>query len=120
MSQRFQTWPRSRRSACFPAEAYPPLRPLKVYPQQECNVTVERKKSLNVAALSDMAPESALSLLPSRGLSSAPAAKSVSATGMQCNGGTKKELECRSAFRHGPGVGAQLASQQRLILRSGR
>ena len=30
------SWPRSRRSACFPAEAYPPLRPLVVYPQPRC------------------------------------------------------------------------------------
>jgi len=49
-----------------------------------------------------LAPESALSLLPNRGLSSAPAARSVSATAVLRNGGTKKELDYRSAFRHGP------------------
>ena len=48
------SWPRSRRSACFPAEAYPPLRPLVVYPQQQSCATVERKKSLIISALSDM------------------------------------------------------------------
>ena len=48
-----------------------------------------------------LAPESALSLLPSRGLSSAPAARSVSATVVVGNGGTKKGLDSRSAFRHG-------------------
>ena len=47
-----------------------------------------------------LAPESALSLLPSRGLSSAPAACSVSTRASLCNGGTKKELDYRSAFRH--------------------
>ncbi len=26
------SWPRSRRSGCLPAEPYPPLRPLVVYP----------------------------------------------------------------------------------------
>jgi len=48
-----------------------------------------------------LAPESALSLLPSRGLSSAPAARSVSATGILYNRGMKKELDSRGAFRHG-------------------
>src|ERR1700693_2032202 len=48
-----------------------------------------------------LAPESALSLLPSRGLSSAPAVCSVSAMAVLSNRGTKKELEYRSAFRHG-------------------
>ena len=48
-----------------------------------------------------LAPESALSLLPSRGLSSAPAACSVSAAVVLSNDGTKKELDYRSAFRHG-------------------
>ena len=48
------SWPRSRRSACFPAEAYPPLRPLVVYPQQQFCATVERKKSLIISALSGM------------------------------------------------------------------
>jgi hypothetical protein len=47
-----------------------------------------------------VAPESALSLLPSRGLSSASAACSVSVTAMLGNGGTKKQLEYYSAFRH--------------------
>ena len=48
-----------------------------------------------------LAPESALSLLPTRGLSSAPAARSVSATVFVGNGGMKKGLDSRSAFRHG-------------------
>ena len=48
-----------------------------------------------------LAPESALSLLPSRGLSSAPAACSVSAIAVLRNDGTKKEVDFRSAFRHG-------------------
>ena len=39
-----------------------------------------------------LAPESALSLLRSRGLSSAPVARSVSATAILCKGGTKKSL----------------------------
>jgi len=47
-----------------------------------------------------LAPESALSLLPSRDLSSAPAACSVSATAVLRNDGTKKELDYHSAFRH--------------------
>ena len=38
----------------FPAEAYPPLRPLVVYSQEQSGATMERKKSLIVAALSDM------------------------------------------------------------------
>ena len=37
-----------------------------------------------------LAPESALRLLPSRALSSAPVARSVSAPAVWCNGGTKK------------------------------
>ena len=48
-----------------------------------------------------LAPESALSLLPSRGLSSAPVASSVSATAVLDNSETKKQLDCRGAFRHG-------------------
>jgi hypothetical protein len=47
-----------------------------------------------------LAPESALSLLPSRGLPSAPAASSVSATAVLGNDETKKELDYRGAFRH--------------------
>jgi len=47
-----------------------------------------------------LAPESALSLLPSRGLSSDPAVCSVSAAAVLNKRGTKKELEYRSAFRH--------------------
>src|SRR5216684_8063258 len=47
-----------------------------------------------------LAPESALSLLPSRGLSSAPVVRSVSARAVLSNGETKKELDFRSAFRH--------------------
>ena len=47
-----------------------------------------------------LAPESALSLLPSRGLSSAPVVCSVSAMAVLSNHGTKKELAYRSAFRH--------------------
>jgi hypothetical protein len=47
-----------------------------------------------------LAPESALSLLPSRGLSSAPAACSVSPTVVLGNDGPKKELDNRGAFRH--------------------
>ena len=39
-----------------------------------------------------LAPESALSLLPSRGLSSAPAACSVPATAVLSNGETKRSL----------------------------
>jgi hypothetical protein len=39
-------------------------------------------------------------LLPSRGLSSAPVACSVSAMAVLNNHGTKKELELHSAFRH--------------------
>ena len=48
------SWPRSRRSACFPAVAYPPPRPLVVYPQRRVCATMERKKSLIISALSDM------------------------------------------------------------------
>jgi hypothetical protein len=47
-----------------------------------------------------LAPESALGLLPSRGLSSAPAVGSVSARADYCNGSSKKRLDVRSAFRH--------------------
>jgi hypothetical protein len=47
-----------------------------------------------------LAPESALSVLPSRGLSSAPAIRSVSAIVVLDNDGAKKELEYHSAFRH--------------------
>ena len=46
-------------------------------------------------------PESALSLLPSSGLSSAPVVRSVSVTAVVDNSRTKKELDFRSAFRHG-------------------
>jgi hypothetical protein len=49
-----------------------------------------------------LAPESALSLLPSRDLSSAPVDCSVSARAARCNGGTKIQLDFRSAFRHAP------------------
>src|SRR6266853_5397389 len=48
-----------------------------------------------------LAPESALSLLPSRGLSSAPAVRSVSTATVLSNQGTKKKLAYRGAFRHG-------------------
>jgi hypothetical protein len=48
-------------------------------------------------------------LLPSRGLSSAPAARSVSATGILYNRGMKKELDSRGAFRHGCYQGGWLA-----------
>jgi hypothetical protein len=47
-----------------------------------------------------LAPESALGLLPSSGLSSAPVVRSVSPTTGLCNGWKKKELDYRSAFRH--------------------
>jgi len=49
-------------------------------------------------------PESALSLLPSRGLSSAPAACSVSAAPVFSNHGTKKELDSRCTFRAAIGI----------------
>jgi len=49
------SWPRSRRSGCFPAEPYLSLRPLVVYPQGCRYAMVERKKDLIIAALSDMA-----------------------------------------------------------------
>jgi hypothetical protein len=59
-----------------------------------------------------LAPESALSLLPSRGLSSAPVACSVSAMAVLNNHGTKKELDYPSAFRHVRyRVAASLASE---------
>jgi hypothetical protein len=45
---------RSRRSACFPAEAYPPLRSPVVYPQSAVLCNGSRKKGLIIAALSDM------------------------------------------------------------------
>jgi hypothetical protein len=47
-------WPRSRRSGCFPASPYPPLRPLVVYSQMTEEFNGGTKKSLIVAALSDM------------------------------------------------------------------
>jgi hypothetical protein len=47
------SWPRKRRSACVPAEAYPPLRSLVVYPRMQSRATMERKNSLIFAALSD-------------------------------------------------------------------
>ena len=47
-------WPRSRRSVCFPAEAYPPLRSPAVYLHELLCAMAERKKSLILAALSDM------------------------------------------------------------------
>jgi hypothetical protein len=34
------SWPGSRGSACFPAEAYPPLRPLAVYSGEQFGETV--------------------------------------------------------------------------------
>src|SRR5438094_9933069 len=46
-------WPRSRRSVCFPAETYPPLRSLKVYSQMAEEFNRGTKKSLTFAALSD-------------------------------------------------------------------
>jgi len=48
-----------------------------------------------------LAPESALSLLPSRGLSSAPAARSVSISIVLSNHASKKHLDYRGAFRQG-------------------
>ena len=48
-----------------------------------------------------LAPESTLRLLPSRALSFAPAACSVSVLVVSRNGGMKKEIDYRSAFRHG-------------------
>jgi len=48
-----------------------------------------------------LAPELALSLLPSRGLSSAPVARSVSLIRVSRNDGRKKRISFRSAFRHG-------------------
>ena len=48
-----------------------------------------------------LAPESALSLLPSRGLSSAPVSRSVSPMVALSNDGRKKQLDYHSAFRHG-------------------
>ena len=47
-------WPRSRRSVCFAAEAYPPLRSKGVYLYELLYAMTDRKKSLNVAALLDM------------------------------------------------------------------
>ena len=47
-----------------------------------------------------LAPESALGLLPSIALSSAPVACSVSRTKLSCKGRKKKELDYRGAFRH--------------------
>jgi hypothetical protein len=44
---------RSRCSACL-AEAYPPLRPLVVYPHDQVGATGGKKNSLIFAALSDM------------------------------------------------------------------
>jgi hypothetical protein len=58
------SWPRSRRSACFPAEAYPPLRSLVVYPQRQSCATGERKRPLTIAALSDMADNARLQRAP--------------------------------------------------------
>lgn len=56
------SWPRSRRSGCLPAEPYLPPRSFVVYSHGEVHATVERKKSLTFAALSDMShyPNSAL------------------------------------------------------------
>jgi hypothetical protein len=48
------SWTRSRRSACFPAEAYPPPRPLVVHPPEQFWCKGARKKQLILAALSDM------------------------------------------------------------------
>src|SRR6478736_5368575 len=48
------SWPRSRRSGCLPAEPYPPLRPVVVYPQGRHCAMVEGKNSLTFSALSDM------------------------------------------------------------------
>jgi len=39
------SWPRSRRSGCFPAEPCPPLRPLVVYAQPTQLRKMERKKT---------------------------------------------------------------------------
>src|ERR1700733_6281441 len=39
--------PRNRRSGCIPAEPYPPLRPLVVYPQQQIYVNEREKKELD-------------------------------------------------------------------------
>jgi hypothetical protein len=58
--------PRSRRSACFPAEAYPPPRSLVVYLELQFRATDERKKSLIIAALSDMLHIGPISGLPAR------------------------------------------------------
>ena len=38
------SWPRSRRSGCFPAEPYPPLRPLVVYPVPAMLHKMEQKR----------------------------------------------------------------------------
>src|ERR1700722_7569840 len=45
---------RSRRSGCFPAEPYPPLRSLEVYPERAMICNYGTKKRLTFAALSDM------------------------------------------------------------------
>jgi hypothetical protein len=54
-----------------------------------------------------LAPESALRLLPSRALFSAPVACSVFKRAIICNYGTKKTVDVRSAFRHVAHQGAK-------------
>ena len=47
-------WPRSRRSGCFPAEPYSPLRSLVVYLNGNVQLKKNQKWGLTSAALSDM------------------------------------------------------------------
>jgi hypothetical protein len=49
-------WPRSWRSASFPAEAHPPLRPFVVYPDEQVFRNGGKKKTLTFAAISDIVP----------------------------------------------------------------
>jgi hypothetical protein len=65
---------------------------------QRINLIAGAQASLNPSLV--LAPELTLRLLPSRALSFAPAACSVSATAILRNDGTEKELDYRSAFRH--------------------
>src|ERR1700722_7159080 len=58
---------RSRRSGCFPAEPYPPLRSLEVYPERAMICNYGTKKRLTFAALSDMCINWQLRVRPAEG-----------------------------------------------------
>jgi hypothetical protein len=83
----------------FSGDAVPrPLGSIAMMPIPANELDAGAQPSLNPSLV--LAPESTLRLLPSRTLSFAPAACSVSVLVVWCNGGMRKGIDFRSAFRH--------------------